>query len=643
MPTSANGATSGVNPVSVSGPGRPPRYGQHVDVSGHATSHDAPDIDMLSRSLPPSGPILEPEPADLATLRLRPATPNQASTGRIRDCERGVRDGDAHDAASERSPLLSPRSSSPRGLPTCSGLSESEPVLFLNGTSRSSFWFIFSQLLTVQFIGCFDGTIMASSHPVITSYFGAANSASWLSTAFLLTSTAFQPLLGRLSDAMGRKPLFLGTLAIFALATLACALANSIETFVVARAFCGLGAGGSMTLGSIITSDLVPVERRGAYQSYMNMSYGVSSALGAAVGGAMAEALGWRWEFGVQVPPLVICLLISAVAIPNGLGVVGETKTTMQALREFDAKGSVLLTVSISFLILGLNLGGNVMPWSHPFVVASLTVFAVCFPAFLWIESRVAKPIMPLHLLRQTPRANLIFSNSIAALLSNAIFFNIPLYFQAVLLMSATDSGLRLVLPTLVSAAFGVVTGFAITWTRRLKWPLVCGAVAYLAGTVCLFCMRRNLHSAAYVLALVPSSIGSGFQFPGGFMAVLASSPQSEQAVVSSTLILWRSLGMVLGIAVSSLLLQNALVFYLDGFVSGDLRESVIRQARASVEAVAQLDDPYKEQVIRAYEASLRLTFGFCVLMAVVATAFIFPLKLKRLPARKYVKKTEVK
>ncbi|KFG83928.1 multidrug resistance protein fnx1 [Metarhizium anisopliae] len=624
------------NAAAAAGPAAVRVPGHYRSINSHATD-DAPDIDMLSRSLPTSGPLLEPEPADLAMLR--PVTSNQSCTGRSRDHEEeGVPNGAA---PSERSPLLRPRASV-SGLSTSSSLTDSEPTLFLNGTSPSHFWYIFSQILTVHFIGCFDGTIMASSHPVITSYFGAANSASWLSTAFLLTSTAFQPLLGRLSDAVGRKPLFLGSLAVFGLATLWCALADSIESFVAARAFCGLGAGGSMTVGSIITSDLVPIERRGAYQSYMNIIYGVGSALGAALGGAMAEALGWRWVFGIQMPPLVTCLCISAVAIPVDLGIMGERKTVMQAIREFDGKGSLLLTVAISFLILGLNLGGNVMPWSHPFVIASLIIFAVCFPAFIWIESRVSKPIMPLRLIRESPRSNLVFSNAIAALLSNAIFFNIPLYFQAVLLMSATDSGLRLVAPTLVSSFVGALTGFAITWTRRLKWPLVCGVISYLVGTICLFSLRRSLPPVAYFLTLLPSSIGGGFQFPGTFMAILASSPQSEQAVVSSTLILWRSLGMVLGIAVSSLLLQNALVFYLEDYVSGELKDAVIRRVRASVEAVAQLDEPYREQVIRAYESSLRLTFGFCIFMAAISVAFVMPMKLKRLPARKYVKKNRV-
>ena len=95
----------------------------------------------------------------------------------------------------------------------------------------------------------FDSTLMASSHPVITSYFNASNSASWLSTAFLLTSTALQPLFGRVSDTIGRRPLYLSGLLFLAAATAWCALAQSIGSFIVARAFCGFGAAGVLAMG----------------------------------------------------------------------------------------------------------------------------------------------------------------------------------------------------------------------------------------------------------------------------------------------------------------------------------------------------------------------------------------------------------
>ena len=160
---------------------------------------------------------------------------------------------------------------------------------YLGGVGVTRFWLIFGGVMANYFVGSVDSTIMVSSHPVITSYFNSANSASWLSTAFLLTSTAFQPVFGRLSDTIGRKPPYIFCLVVFLVATIWCALAQSMSSFIAARALCGLGAGGMISLGSIITSDLVPIEIRGAYQSYINIIFGAGSMMGAALGGAIAE------------------------------------------------------------------------------------------------------------------------------------------------------------------------------------------------------------------------------------------------------------------------------------------------------------------------------------------------------------------
>lgn len=106
----------------------------------------------------------------------------------------------------------------------------------------------------------------ASAHPVITSYFGASNSASWLSTAFSLASTVSQPLYARLSDTVGRKPVYLFAQTMFLLSTIWCALATNIGSFIAARAICGMGAGGVMSVSNIITSDVVKIEYRGIYR-----------------------------------------------------------------------------------------------------------------------------------------------------------------------------------------------------------------------------------------------------------------------------------------------------------------------------------------------------------------------------------------
>lgn len=161
------------------------------------------------------------------------------------------------------------------------------------------------------------------------------------------------------------------------------------------------------------------------------------------------------------------------------------------------------------------------------------------------------------------------------------------------------------------------------------------GTAFYVFGTVSLVLLHRRLPSPVYILALIPLSIGQGFQFPGTFMAVLAASEQAEQAVVTSTLLLWRSVGAVLGVASSSLIVQNGLMHYLRNLVQGDLRDEVIERVRESVEAVAKLEQPYREQVIQSYEAALRLTFVFCVLIAIVSFLLTLPVKLPRLPAKR--------
>lgn len=177
---------------------------------------------------PGTGPGTEPKPAPRG-----PSTPGP----------------DAAPAADEETPLLA-----------ADAPSDTAASPYLGGLSRARFWVLFLQIMIGYFVCCFDGTILASSHPVITSYFGSSNSASWLSTAFLLTSTSFQPLLGGLSDAVGRRVPYLVTTAVFLVGTVWCALAGSIASFIAARAVCGLGAGGVMTLGSIIVSDVVPIE-----------------------------------------------------------------------------------------------------------------------------------------------------------------------------------------------------------------------------------------------------------------------------------------------------------------------------------------------------------------------------------------------
>lgn len=424
----------------------------------------------------------------------------------------------------------------------------------------------------------FDSTLMASSHPVITSYFNASNSASWLSTAFLLTSTSLQPLMGRMSDTIGRRPLYLAGLLFLAATTAWCALAQSIGSFIAARAFCGLGAAGVLSMGNIMTNDLVSIEVRGTYQAYINLFYGGGSAAGAAFGGFLCDKIGWRWTFGIQIPMLIVILVNAFFTTPASLG-PNLAKRSSQGIRDamkgFDVAGSILLTSSVAFLILGLNLGGNVYPWKHPLVISSLVVAGIAGAVLVRVEAKAQRAVMPLAMLFTKPRGNLVFNNFFAQLGINTIIFNAPLYFQAVKLDTASMSGFRLAGPSVALTICGVSAGFIMTATGRMKWLIVVGSLSMLLGAICLSIMWGGIPTWIATIFLVPSSVGQGLSFPATSLAVLATSTQEDQAVMASTLVLWRSLGIVMGVSFSSVILQNALTAYLNRLVTGRHKDEV--------------------------------------------------------------------
>ncbi|KAH7068925.1 major facilitator superfamily domain-containing protein [Paraphoma chrysanthemicola] len=459
----------------------------------------------------------------------------------------------------------------------------------IEGVSKWRFRCVFGGIVMGYFIAMFDSTLMASSHPVITSYFNASNSASWLSTAFLLTSTSLQPLMGRLSDTFGRRPLYLAGLIFLAATTAWCAAAQSIGSFIAARAFCGIGAAGVLSMGNVMTNDLVSIQVRGTYQAYINLFYGGGSACGAAFGGFLCDKIGWRMTFAIQVPFFIALLINAYFTTPSTLGPNLAQRHGLgirDAMKGFDVAGSFLLAASVAFLILGLNLGGNIFPWSHPLVIVSLIVATITGSVLIWVESRAPRAVMPLPMLFSQPRGNLVFNNFFAQIGMNTILFNAPLYFQAVKLETASVSGFRLAGPSVALTICGVSAGFIMTATGRMKWLIIVGSLSMLIGATCLSSMWDDIPEWLATIFLVPSSIGQGLSFPATSLAVLATSTQEDQAVMTSTLILWRSLGIVMGVSFSSLILQNALTAYLEQLVTGHRKDEV----RISISLADALD-----------------------------------------------------
>ncbi|KAK3501409.1 major facilitator superfamily domain-containing protein [Neurospora crassa] len=465
--------------------------------------------------------------------------------------------GPEHDAAAatvtnEHQPLLTPLASS------SSNSSASLPPGHLS--SHDDAWtpsprFIFIQIALVSnvFLYGFDGTITAAVYSIVSSEFGAANTASWLTTAYLVTSTAFQPLYGRVSDIFGRRVCFFISTITFALGCLWCGLVksstkNSMIWIIVARALTGFGGGGLMTMATVVNSDMIPFRRRGMYQALQNGMFGFGAICGASFGGSVADGIGWRWCFLLQVPVSAFALAAGWMVIKNPVnGVLGEGNERTWGLiwRKVDFTGAFLLVTAISIQLVGLSLGGNMLPWSSPWVVASLVGSTAMLLLFLVVEARTtAIPVIPMRLLKGSLPLLTQFANACAGLSAYAYLFTLPLFFQVVLLDSATTAGSRLAIPSLATPLGGLIAGIVISRWRRLI-PLDSG--------------WKNL------VYIFPANLGQGIVYPGILFTSLATFYHADHAVTASTVYLIRSLGTVYGVAITSAIVQTTLSVRLPG------------------------------------------------------------------------------
>lgn len=155
-----------------------------------------------------------------------------------------------------------------------------------------------------------------------------------------------------------------------------------------------------------------------------------------------------------------------------------------------------------------------------------------------------------------------------------------------------------------------------------------------LIGPGLLVAMQPDFSNLAFLLFMVPASLGIGLCFPSTLMSILAVSAQRDQAVAASTLFMWRTLGAVLGVASSSLIVQNSLLYYLKKRVTGGSPEEiaeVIEKVRKSVHAVFELEKGYQGQVVGCYVSTLRVCFGWAVVTAVVTWGLTLGIKLPAL------------
>jgi MFS family permease len=297
-----------------------------------------------------------------------------------------------------------------------------------------------------------------------------------------------------------------------------------------------------------IIGDLYSLEERAKVQGYIASVWAVSSVVGPTLGGVFSEYVSWRWIFFVNLP---LCVLAGAMI---GLRFAEQVDRRRPRI---DYGGAVVLTLALTLLILGLLEGGQAWAWSSAPSIAVLTAGALLLAAFVVIESRVADPVLPLHLLRN----RLLATTNVVAVGVGAILLGltsyVPLYVQDVLGTGPLVAGFALAALTLGWPLSASQSG-RVYLRVGMRITGIVGATVVVFGTGLLLLL--NGHSTVLQVAATCFVIGLGMGFTAAPTLIAAQSAVQwhERGVVTAMNMFFRSTGSALGVAVFGAIVNNA-------------------------------------------------------------------------------------
>jgi MFS family permease len=321
---------------------------------------------------------------------------------------------------------------------------------------KSVFFTVFPPLMLPMFLAIVDQTIVATALPAIAADLGHVERAPWVIVAYLIAATIAAPLYGRLGDSFGRKPLMFVALVISMSASLACAVAPTIEILTACRIVQGLGGGGLMTLSQALVGEAMPPRDRARYQGYIAAVAVTANSFGPVAGGFLTEHFGWQTVFIVNVPTAILALAL-AIRLPPP----PKDRLPWQS----DPGGLLLFALFVATTLLGLERFQRGSLAMLPIAGSMVAVGAAALLFLIWHEKRTPSPLIPLGLLRQAAiwRSDALAACHGGTLVSLISFF--PVYCEVVRGMSPSTTGLMLVPLTVGIGTCAMVTGRIVSRT----------------------------------------------------------------------------------------------------------------------------------------------------------------------------------
>jgi EmrB/QacA subfamily drug resistance transporter len=406
------------------------------------------------------------------------------------------------------------------------------------GTSRLRWVLALTSL--AYFIVVLDSLVVVTALPRMQQDLHAGLATlQWTVNAYGIAFAAGIITAAALGDRFGRRRVFITGLALFTVASAACAVAPGATALIAARAVQGLGGAAVLPLSLTILTTAFPAQRRGAIVGIYGGLAGLAVAVGPLVGGAVTEGLDWHWIFWINVPLGVAGTLLSLRLLPESYGVAAR----------LDLPGVGLVTAGVVGVVWGLARTTQT-GWGSAEVITALACGTVLLAGFFAWEARAAEPMLPLRLLRIRTFAA---GNATGFLMTGSTFsaaFLITQYFQFALGYSPLATGLRLLpwfgTPMLIAPAAGALSD------RIGRRPVIAtGLLLQAAGFAWVAATASATGSTlGLVLALLVAGVGVSMALPTVPVAVLSAVQPAEMGKASGISTMMQRFGAVFAIAI---------------------------------------------------------------------------------------------
>jgi EmrB/QacA subfamily drug resistance transporter len=423
-------------------------------------------------------------------------------------------------------------------------------------------WLILVLLALAQFMVVLDASIVNVALPAMQRAFDlSATNLQWIVTAYTLAFGGFLLLGGRAADLYGRRKVFIIGVVLFAVSSLLAGLATNSAMLIVFRALQGLaGAFMSPAALSIVLITYKEGHERNVALSIWGAVAAGGAAVGVLLGGILTQYLGWRWNFFINVP-------IAAIVLAGAWKLVPKHESE-EKHNDLDLPGAISVTAGLMLLVYGLVEAPS-HGWTSGSTLAYLGSAVALLLFFVWNESRVRRPLMPLSIfkIRNITGANLTQMPVAAALF--AVFYFTSIYVQEILGFSPVKTGLAF-LPVPITIAIAAANAPKLIQRIGYKKILM---VAPLIIAVGLFWLGHVPVEGDYFTHVLPGlvimALGAGLTFVSTTVAATSGVPGHEAGLASGLINTAQQIGGALGLAVLSGVAAAATTSYFRGHGAG--------------------------------------------------------------------------